>query len=232
MPERGSTASASGGKRPALVIGSRFDWPPAGTSKMNPCRSVRGTLETPVKSGPTSGPLTVSSQVIQEPHGVGPPEQFICVPLRLVNACTTSPNLVTSIVVVPPPAIASYGVPGPNAGTGLLTSWLRTKMTLPFGPANAAMPSWRPGRTVVSSSVIGPVAVSWNERYWKPSGTQSRTVLSRRSGTGRRSRNAGLGGTVGGFSNPVNGPANAATPAAAAPFRTVRRLSVVMNGAS
>ena len=48
-------------------------------------------LDAPVKSGPTSGPLTVSSQVIQLPHGIGPPEQFIWVPLRLVNESTTSP---------------------------------------------------------------------------------------------------------------------------------------------
>ena len=89
----------------------------------------------PVKSGPTSGPFTVSSQVIQEPHGVGPPEQFIWVPLRLVNDLRTSPYLVTTIVVVPPRAIASYGTAlpsgGPMAGPGLLTSWLRTRITLP-----------------------------------------------------------------------------------------------------
>jgi hypothetical protein len=64
-------------------------------------------FETPVKSGPTSGPLTVSSTVIQDPHGMTPPAQFICVPLRLVKAWTTCPSGVTSIVVVPPPAIES-----------------------------------------------------------------------------------------------------------------------------
>ena len=41
----------------------------------------------PVKSGPTSGPFTVSSQVIQEPHGMLPPAQFIIVPFKLVEAC-------------------------------------------------------------------------------------------------------------------------------------------------
>ena len=80
-----------------------------------------------MKSGPTSGPFTVSSQVTQEPHGICPPEQFIIVPLRLVNARTTLPLGVTWTVVVPPRAIGSYGVPGPNAGPGLLTSWLRTR---------------------------------------------------------------------------------------------------------
>ena len=44
-----------------------------------------------VKSAPTSGPFTVSSQVIQLPHGMRPPAQFIWVPLRLVKAWTTSP---------------------------------------------------------------------------------------------------------------------------------------------
>ncbi len=38
-----------------------------------------------MKSAPTSGPLTVSSQVTQAPHGIRPPEQFIIVPFRLVN---------------------------------------------------------------------------------------------------------------------------------------------------
>jgi len=37
-----------------------------------------------VKSGPTSGPFTVSSPVIQLPHGMIPPLQFIIVPLQLV----------------------------------------------------------------------------------------------------------------------------------------------------
>ena len=60
-----------------------------------------------MKSGPTSGPLTVSSQVTQASHGMRPPEQFIWVPLRLVKDRTTSPNRVTSVVVVPPPAIGS-----------------------------------------------------------------------------------------------------------------------------
>ena len=60
-----------------------------------------------MKSGPTSGPLTVSSHVIQLPHGMPPPEQFIWVPFRLVKARTTSPNLVTSIVVVPPRVFGS-----------------------------------------------------------------------------------------------------------------------------
>jgi hypothetical protein len=89
------------------VIGWRLDWPPAGTSKMNPWRCCSDTFEAPVKSGPTSGPFTVSSQVIQLPHGIRPPAQFICVPLQLVKAWITSPRFVTSIVVVPPPALAS-----------------------------------------------------------------------------------------------------------------------------
>ena len=70
-------------------------------------RLLSGTFETPVKSGPTSGPLTDSSQAIQAPHGIWPPEQAIMIPLRLVNAWRTSPRGVTSIVVVPAWAIAS-----------------------------------------------------------------------------------------------------------------------------
>ena len=57
-----------------------------------------------VKSSATSGPLTVSSQVIHDPHGMPPPAQFICVPLRLVNASATSPVGETRAVVVPPRA--------------------------------------------------------------------------------------------------------------------------------
>ena len=60
-----------------------------------------------MKSGPTSGPLTVSSQVIQAPHGMRPPAQFICVPFRLVKASRTSPNWLTIVVVQPPRAIVS-----------------------------------------------------------------------------------------------------------------------------
>ena len=51
---------------------------------MYPWRCCSVTLEAPVKSAPTSGPLTVSSQVIQLPQGMRPPAQFIWVPLRLV----------------------------------------------------------------------------------------------------------------------------------------------------
>ncbi len=94
-----------------------------------------------MKSGPTSGPLMVSSQVTQAPHGIGPPEQFIIVPLRLVKDRIGLPFLVTWMVTVPAPAMASYGVPGPNAGRGLLISWLRTSSTVSSGPSNAAMPS-------------------------------------------------------------------------------------------
>jgi hypothetical protein len=73
------------------VIGSLDERLPTGTSNTKPCRWARVTFDPPVKSGPTSGPLTVSSQVIQEPHGIGPPEQFIWVPLRLVKPRTTWP---------------------------------------------------------------------------------------------------------------------------------------------
>ena len=61
----------------------------------------------PVKSGPTSGPFTVSSQVSQLPHGIAPPEQFIIVPARLTFEASTSPVGVTCTVVVPPLALGS-----------------------------------------------------------------------------------------------------------------------------
>ena len=89
---------------------------------MKPCRFVSGTLETPVKSAPTSGPFTVSSHMIQVPQGVAAPAQFICVPLRLVKASSTSPNGVTSTVLVRALAIESYGVPTPIAAPGPFTS--------------------------------------------------------------------------------------------------------------
>jgi hypothetical protein len=72
------------------MIGVRDDCPPAGTSKMKPCGFVRGAFDTPVKSGPTSGPFTVSSQLTHAPQGMRPPEQFIWVPFRLVKASTTN----------------------------------------------------------------------------------------------------------------------------------------------
>ena len=108
---------------------------------MNPWRFSRVMFEAPVKSGPTSGPLTVSSHVTQLPQGMIPPEQFIWVPFRLVKERTTSPCRVTSTEVVPLPARLSYGVPGPKAGKGPLTSWLRTSMTLPFASEKAPIPS-------------------------------------------------------------------------------------------
>ncbi len=60
-----------------------------------------------VKSSPTSYPLTVSSQVIHEPHGIRPPEQFIWVPARLANEYSTSPWSVRCTVDVPPSALLS-----------------------------------------------------------------------------------------------------------------------------
>jgi hypothetical protein len=77
----------------------------------------------PLKSLPTSGPLTVSSQVTHAPHGIGPPEQFIWVPLLLTSELITSPKRVTTTRVVPLPAAVSYAVAGsPNAPTGPLIS--------------------------------------------------------------------------------------------------------------
>ena len=135
----------------------------AGTSKTNPWGWVSSVFLLFWKSGPTSGPLTVSSQVTHEPQGMMPPEQLPTVPLRLVNARITSPFLVTWIVVVPPPPFASYGVPGPNAGPTGSTSWLRTRITVLPGPSKVPMPSWRPGSAVPSVRVTGD-SVSWNER--------------------------------------------------------------------
>ena len=182
---------------------------------------MSGTFETPVKSGPTSGPFTVSSQVTQEPHGIRPPEQFIIVPLRLVNALIGSPVGVTWIVVVPPPAWLSYGVPGPNGAPGLLTSWLRTRIELRRGPSNAPMPSCRPGSSVPSWSVTG-VSVSWKDRYLNPSCSHRRTTPSRSSGIGTRAPGSGgVWASAGIATRPANGPPTAAP--AAVVFRSVRR---------
>ena len=177
-------------------------------------------LGVPVKSAPTSGPLTVSSQVTQDPHGIWPPEQFIIVPFRLVKERMTSPVCVTCTVVVPPRAIGSYGAPGPNAAPGLLTSWLRTSSTVPFGPLNAPMPSCRPGSSVPSVSVTG-VSVSWKDRYLKPAGRCRRTLPSRSSAIGVSAAASGATCAPAGMATrPANGPA-AAAPAVV--FRRVRR---------
>ena len=80
-----------------------------------------------MKSGPTSGPLTVSSAVIHVFQGVAPPAQFICVPLQLTQDSTLAAWRLTSSVIVPPPAILSYAFSDwPKAPMGPLTSWLRT----------------------------------------------------------------------------------------------------------
>ena len=131
---------------------------------MNPWRCWSGTFDTPVKSGPTSGPLTVSSHVIQLPHGIGPPEQFIWVPLRLVNASTTFPFGVTSIVVVPPRAVASYGVPGPNGVARTVHLVVADQDDVLARPGERRHPvvAARERRAVVGS--VTGVSVSWNER--------------------------------------------------------------------
>jgi hypothetical protein len=74
---------------------------------MYPCGFVRATFGLRVKSAPTSGPLIVSSQVTQAPHGMRPPAQFIIVPRRLVHAPRTSPSSLTIVVVQPLWAIVS-----------------------------------------------------------------------------------------------------------------------------
>ena len=138
-----------------------------------------------MKSGPTSGPLTVSSQVIQLPHGIRPPEQFICVPFRLVNASSDlAVPASTSMVVVPPPAIASYGVPGAERGAaGPLISWLRTSHTLPSAAgerAHAVVPARQDGAVVEDDRGTRCRGTTVLE----PSGRCSRTLPSRRSGMG------------------------------------------------
>ena len=104
-----------------------------------------------MKSGPTSGPLTVSSQVTQAPHGICPPEQFIIVPFRLVKARRTLPCLRDWIVVVPPPAIGSYGVPGPNAGprvVDLVVAHQHHGVVGPVERAHAVVPPGQCGAVV------------------------------------------------------------------------------------
>src|SRR5688572_19406516 len=92
-----------------------------------------------------SGPFVVSSQVIQVPHGVGPPAQFAFVPLRLTQSAVTLRSFVTSRVVVPPPERGSYALStGPNAGNWNRYSWLRTIRVRPL-TEKAAMPSPRAG---------------------------------------------------------------------------------------
>ena len=44
------------------------------------------------------------------PPMASPPEQFIIVPFKLVQACLTSPVLLTTVVVHPPRAIVSYAL--------------------------------------------------------------------------------------------------------------------------
>src|SRR3954451_17636418 len=122
----------------------------------------------PVKSGPTSGPLTVSSHVIHEPHGIGPPLQFCRVPLMETYDERTSPSPSTSMVVVPPGDFGSYAVAGlpkavvfPPAGSA--TSWLRTIVETWGRRRHAAIPSCRPGTKAPSLS-CAPLVLSWNDR--------------------------------------------------------------------
>ena len=53
-------------------------------------------------------PIVVSSQVSQDPHGVGPPAQLRTVPLMLAQLDVHRPRSVSnSSVEVPPPASGS-----------------------------------------------------------------------------------------------------------------------------
>src|SRR5215203_3497565 len=132
----------------------------------------------PVKSGPTSGPLTVSSHVSHVPHGVGPPLQFCSVPLRETYDLMTWPSPSTSTVVVPPGAFGSYAVAalpkavvlpagfgGVVVAAGRATSWLRTRVEMPAaGPAKAAIPSCRPGIRMLPTVRVADFPRSSNDR--------------------------------------------------------------------
>ena len=73
---------------------------------------------------------SLSSQVSQLPHGVGPPAQLLIVPDRPTHSLRRRPERVTSMTVQPPPsAPGSYVVPS-TSGTGSLlpglASWFWT----------------------------------------------------------------------------------------------------------
>ena len=90
------------------------------------------------------------------------------------------------------------------------------------------MPSWRPGRTCRRRAMTGGPSVSWNERYWKPRGSQSRTMPSRRSATGPSVWKSGFAAAA----DPINrdGAPRAVPNAAAATAerrKNVRRSTVL-----
>src|SRR5688500_6902893 len=97
-PVAGLKAADSWTNLPAELIG----WVLAGAwtrdSNRNPGGCVDATFAAPVKSGPMSGPFTVSSHVIQAPQGMHPPAQFIWVPARLAYALYPPPFAETSMV--------------------------------------------------------------------------------------------------------------------------------------
>src|SRR5690606_37118132 len=145
--------------RPIALSGTGVtsDSATTGTSKMYPCSC----------SHPRDVPSTLSSQVSQLCHGVGPPAQLTIVPFRLMKSRTTSgtpPSAMrTSSEVVHPPALASYAFDTSPLGLAVRGvsrfSWLQISRTLPLGSANAAMPSKAPG-VGVPSDIGLPLRVS------------------------------------------------------------------------
>ena len=107
----GSMTTASWAKRPQALIGTGtcFEGSSANTSKTYPWS---------LSSPPVPALASLSSQVSQEPHGVGPPAQLLIVPDRPTHSERRLPLRVTSMTVQPPPrAPASYVVPS-TSGTG------------------------------------------------------------------------------------------------------------------
>jgi hypothetical protein len=106
---------------------------------------------------------SVSSQVSQVRHGVGPPEQLMAVPPRLTYSLVELPCRSTTSVLVPPAAAGSY-VRSAGATTLIvavgLHSWFRTSRDPPCRSAKAPIPSNRlgtcrpSGRTVPSRDRI------------------------------------------------------------------------------
>ena len=106
IPVAGSTAMASWTNLPIAVSGSAatLSSASAGTSKQYPwSRSYppRYCSQRALKN--RSVPMVVSSQVIQDPQGVGPPAQLCSVPPTLTKSRTSSRVFGSTISVVTPP---------------------------------------------------------------------------------------------------------------------------------
>jgi hypothetical protein len=127
---------------------------------------VKGVGAAPAVGAPyRAGLISVSSQVSQVPHGVGPPAQLTAVPEMPTHSPKLRPCRSVSITVQPPPASApaSYTVPttcGTPSAEPADSSWFWISRSRPRPASKTAVPSWFDGVGSPDRNVVRPASVT------------------------------------------------------------------------